>query len=347
MPSPRYLRLTAQVLALVLFLAVASPEAVVLSGSGPATAEAATTTAKKSSASKAKTSKRTTAKKSTSKKKTSKSKRKKKGSKSRRRSVPLYGSRAAFIMDAKTGEVLFEKNAGSPLPVASLTKLMTTITFLETEPDLDRTVAVAREDLTGSGKTQLRSGEKLTVRDLLYHSLMSSDNAATKTLVRISGVPSDEFLARMNRKANVLGLHGTRFVEFTGLDAGNISTAADMAQLLKYASGQTVIAHVTSQPEYFYRSSRRAHHLVNTNRLARYHQLEVKSGKTGYISKAGYCLAMWVRSGSRDLIAVVLGAPSNPARFAETRRILQELSQSESRTPVGVSTGVIHAVGPR
>lgn len=253
----------------------------------------------------------------------------------RTRSSVRYGSRAALVMDARTGEVLFEKNSATQQPVASLTKLMTNIVFLETEPDLDHKVKVAREDLQGSGHTQLRRGEVLTVRQLLYHSLMSSDNAATKTLVRSSGLPEKEFLDRMNRKASVLGLSSTRFVEFTGLDAGNVSSAADLAQLLKYASSQALIAEITSQPEYTYRSNRRAHHLVNSNRLARYGQVEVLSGKTGFIRSAGYCLATWVREGSRDLIAVVLGAPSNPARFNETRRILQQVSLADAAGATG------------
>ena len=242
----------------------------------------------------------------------------------RGRRVPMTGSRAAVIMDASTGEILFEKNAGSPRPIASLTKLMTNTVFLETDPDLDREVTISRDDILGSGHTQLRAGEVVTIRQLLYHSLMSSDNAATKALVHNSGIPPDEFLDRMNRKADVLGLHNTRFVEFTGLDPQNQGSAEDIAQLLKYAATRPLIAEITSAPEYEYRSNRRVHHLVNSNRLTRYGQLDVLSGKTGFISSAGYCVATWVRQGSRDLITVVLGAPSNPARFNETRRLLDD-----------------------
>jgi len=322
-------------LALALLLAVLLPEGVGGSGAGTAAAEAATPTkpgaarSKKTAKNTAKTSTRSRISKSKPSSKStryaSSGRRRKKRARSAR-SYARYGSRAALVMDARTGEILFEKNSASQLPVASLTKLMTNIVFLETDPDLDRPVTVAREDLQGSGHTQLRRGEILSVRELLYHSLMSSDNAATKVLVRASDVPPSEFLDRMNRKASVLGLHNTRFVEFTGLDPGNVSSAADLAQLLKFASSRPLIAEITSQPEYTYRSNRRTHHLVNSNRLARYGQMEVLSGKTGFIQSAGYCLATWVREGSRDLIAVVLGAPSNPARFNETRRLLQQVA---------------------
>lgn len=331
--------------ALPLALRQAGAEAAPTAKSGAATASTSkTTTAKKTATSARKSTKTSSSKssspkvsksKSTSKSTTKASSRKKRTRRSR--SYARYGSRAALVMDARTGEVLFEKNSATQQPVASLTKLMTNIVFLETEPDLDRKVTVAREDLRGSGHTQLRRGEILTVRQLLYHSLMSSDNAATKTLVRASGIPEKEFLDRMNRKAAILGLTSTRFVEFTGLDAGNVSSAADLAQLLKYASRQTLIAEITSQPEYSYRSNRRSHHLVNSNRLARYGQIEVLSGKTGFIRSAGYCLATWVREGSRDLIAVVLGAPTNPARFNETRRILEQASLADAGGGAGGS----------
>lgn len=264
----------------------------------------------------------------------------------RRRMVPMRGSRAALIMDARTGEILFEKNSDRPLPVASLTKLMTVMIFLEGDPDLSQSVTVARDDVLGSGKTQLRSGEELSVRELLYHSLMSSDNAATKALVRSSGVMTAEYLARMNRKASVLGLHSTHFVEFTGLDPANVSSAADVAQLLKYAARRPLIAEITSTPEYNYWSSRRYHHLVNTNRLARFGQMDVRSGKTGFIQSAGYCLATWIRTGGRDLIAVVLGAPSNPARFNEARRLVQQISVPRSGAAPARGAAISAVAGP-
>ncbi|MGH7725893.1 MAG: D-alanyl-D-alanine carboxypeptidase family protein [Candidatus Eiseniibacteriota bacterium] len=235
-------------------------------------------------------------------------------------------ARAALLIDAQTGEVLFDKNGGMPMPIASLTKLMTAMVFLETEPDLAKRVMVGREDLAAAGKSQLRSGEVVTLRDLLHLSLLSSDNAATRSLVRNSGVESGEFLRRMNRKAQVMGLSNTRFVEFTGLSDQNISSAHEYAQILKSASQQPLIAHVTTLPDYKFRSSRRDHYLVNTNRLCRYGIFDVKGGKTGFISRSGYCLATWVSTRSRDVIAVVFGAPSNSARFAETRKLIDRLA---------------------
>lgn len=308
--------------ALLLHAGTFLPREIVL-GTGSGVAEAAATATKSKKKTTTATKKRTT--------------RKKSRSKSRRaRPANYVNARAALLIDAQTGEVLYDKNSGTPMPIASLTKLMTAMVFLESKPDLGKRVMVSREDLAGSGKTQLRSGEVLTLRDLLHASLLSSDNAATKSLVRNSGLGAEEYLARMNRKSAVLGLPNTHFVEFTGLSEQNVSSAAEYAQILKTASLHPLIGHITTLPDYTFRTSKRDHHLVNTNRLCRYGVFEVKGGKTGFISEAGYCLATWVSTSSRDVIAVVLGAPSNPARFAEARRLIDRLAVA----PVASARGI-------
>ena len=289
------------------------------------TAEAATSAGKsvrKSSAGKkASTRKRVTRGKSSGKKAV-----RKRSTRSRRYARPRFtqgvNARAALVVDARTGEVLFDKNSGMPMPIASLTKLMTAMVLIESKPELARRVMVTREDLAGSGKTQLRAGEVVTMRDLLHLALLSSDNAATKSLVRNSDLSPEEFLARMNRKSQVMGLSHTRFVEFTGLSEQNISTATEYAQILKTAGNDPLIQHITTLPDYTFRTSKRNHHLVNTNRLCRYGVFDVRGGKTGFINEAGYCLATWVSTRTRDVISVVLGAPSSSVRFAETRRLI-------------------------
>ena len=298
------------------------PEATTVLGQPSGVAEAATTSSKKST--------------STAKKKSTTSKKKKASTTRKKKRYVRTGNgvnaRAALLIDAQTGEVLYDKNSGTPMPIASLTKMMTAMVFLEGKPDLGKRVMVSREDLAGSGKTQLRSGEVLTLRDLLHASLLSSDNAATKSLVRNSGIPAEEYLARMNRKASVLGLPNTHFVEFTGLSEQNVSSAAEYAQILKTAAMHPLIAHITTLPDYTFRTSVRDHHLVNTNRLCRYGVFDVKGGKTGFINEAGYCVATWVSTSSRDVIAVILGARSNAARFAEARRMIDRMAVAPGPT---------------
>jgi D-alanyl-D-alanine endopeptidase (penicillin-binding protein 7) len=188
-------------------------------------------------------------------------------------------------------------------------------------------VEVTQAELQGAGRTQLRNHERVALRDLLHMSVMCSDNAATRVLVRESGLAPEDFLARMNRSAIELGLARTRFVEFTGLDERNVSTAADCARLLRADAQNPVIQEIMTTRTYEFRSATRPHVIANTNRLL-YGRYEVRGGKTGHIVEAGYCLATWIRSQGRDLIAVVLGAPTAATRFADVARLVQRTSSS-------------------
>jgi D-alanyl-D-alanine endopeptidase (penicillin-binding protein 7) len=243
----------------------------------------------------------------------------------RRHAPPAGGvyARNAILIDPSTGEVLFAKNAASSVPIASLTKLMTALVFLEQKPALDRYAEVTPADLSGAGHTQLRGGEKVALGDLLHMSLMCSDNVATRIVAREAGLAPDAFVARMNTKAGELGLSGSHFVEFTGLDERNVASAADVARLLHAAAHEPLIQQITTTREYEFRTERRVHALRNTDRLL-YGRYDVLGGKTGFINEAGYCFATWVRLQGRDLIAVVLGAPTMATRFADAVRLLQK-----------------------
>ncbi|MEO5619195.1 MAG: serine hydrolase [Candidatus Eisenbacteria bacterium] len=240
-----------------------------------------------------------------------------------RRSPPggVWAS-SAIVLDPATGKVLYEKNAERSVPIASLTKLMTALVFIEQKPDLDRMVEITRTELSGAGHTQLWNREMVSLGDLLHMSLMCSDNVATRVLARESGLAFDDFLARMNQKSLELGLTHTRFVEFTGLDERNVGTATDVARLLQAAASNDMVRDITTTPSYEFRTKRRAHLIGNTNRLL-YGRYEILGGKTGFINEAGYCLATWIRTQGREMIAVVLGAPSNATRFADVVRLIQ------------------------
>jgi D-alanyl-D-alanine endopeptidase (penicillin-binding protein 7) len=244
----------------------------------------------------------------------------------RHRTPPPDGvyARNAILLDPASGEVLFEKNSSRSVPIASLTKLMTALVFLEQRPDLARQVEVTTNEIRGAGHTQLRRGEIVPLGELLHMSLMSSDNCATRVIARESGLSPSDFVARMNLKAVELGLTGSRFVEFTGLDQRNVSTASDVARLLHAAANEALVSEIQRTRSYEFRTDRRRHMIGNTNRLL-YGRYEVLGGKTGFTQPAGYCFATWVRAQGRELIAVVLGAPTNSTRFADTARLLQKV----------------------
>jgi D-alanyl-D-alanine endopeptidase (penicillin-binding protein 7) len=236
-------------------------------------------------------------------------------------------SKAAVAVDVEKGEILFEKNMEEPTPIASLTKLMTALVFLEQNPNLDDTATITLWDAESSGRSRLRVGETLTLRNLLNASLMSSNNLATKTLVRVSGLPYDDFIDRMNQKAKEIGLENTFFYEPTGLDQNNQSTALDCARLLAFALRDKKIASITTKKTYaftsLYKKKIRRHQLANTNSLLS-SSLNVKGGKTGYNGPSGWCLATLVENedGTR-IAAVVLGAPTSLTRFRETKSIIK------------------------
>jgi len=126
----------------------------------------------------------------------------------RARRAPPGGvyARCAVVMDPVTGEVLYQKNADRSAPIASITKLMTAMVFLEQKPNLLRDVEVTREEIYQGGHTQLRNHEIVPLGDLLHMSLMCSDNVATRVLARESGLAYGDFMSRMNAKSLEIGL---------------------------------------------------------------------------------------------------------------------------------------------
>lgn len=240
-------------------------------------------------------------------------------------------ARNAVVLDPATDQVLFEKQSLQTVPIASLTKLMSAMVFLEQKPDLRRMAEVTRDELQGAGHTRLWNHERVALYDLLHMSLMNSDNVATRVLARESGLSSDAFVERMNEKARELGLANTHFAEPTGLDQRDVSTAVDVARLLRTAADHYLIREVTTTPTYVFvseypgrrRTIARTHQIVNTNRLLRSNRFEFSCSKTGFIHESGYCVATWVHDRGRDLITVVLGAPTNATRFADVVRLVQ------------------------
>ncbi|MBI4365161.1 MAG: D-alanyl-D-alanine carboxypeptidase [Candidatus Latescibacteria bacterium] len=239
-----------------------------------------------------------------------------------RNGIPRLHAKAAYVVDATNNRVLFQKNPERPFPIASLTKLMTALVFFETNPEFDRVVEIAPEDVRRSSRSHIRPREEITVRDLLHAAIMSSDNVATKALVRTCGVPREEFVRRMNAHAESMGLSGAHFVEPTGLSEQNVATVQACATLLRAAAANPIVGAMMQKQTYTFTSNRKLHRLVNTNRLLR-SKFRVTGGKTGFINEAGYCFATLVETPSgSEVTAVLLGAPSNRLRFAEARRLL-------------------------
>lgn len=234
------------------------------------------------------------------------------------KSMPKLSCASAFIVDNKAGEIVFDQNAHEVRPIASITKLLTSLVFLESGIDLNTTTRITDEDAFESSKSRLRPGEEYTVRDLLYAALVSSDNRAARALSRSAGMSQAMFIARMNDKARELDMDSTHVIEPTGLSNENRSTAHDCAILVNASLRNHLIRHISSCTEHTIRplNRRRVVALSNTNRLLETN-LKFLGAKTGYINDAGWCIAGRALSPEgEDITAVVLGARTSNQRFA-------------------------------
>jgi D-alanyl-D-alanine endopeptidase (penicillin-binding protein 7) len=255
--------------------------------------------------------------------------------------VPDVRAAAAIIYDPETNQVLWEENSQSQRSIASITKMMTAAVFVENNPDLTEQVTIARSDVFRASTTHLRANDRVTTDDLLHLLLIASDNAAARALARVSPLGSQGFIARMNEKAAELGLESTHYTDTSGLLSDNVSSAYDMARLITYVSGDERLASIMRTPDYTVFSGNRAITFRSTNHLLGRADVDVRAGKTGFITAAGYCLATLLRlPQSRQQVAVVvLGARSNAGRFMETQNLFTWLSSKAStvfatQTPV-------------
>ena len=258
--------------------------------------------------------------------------------------VPDVRAEAAIIYNPATGQVLWEENSQSQRSIASITKIMTAVVFLEDSPDLSVETLIERADVRRASTTHLRAGYKVSNGDLLHLLLIASDNAAARALARVSPHGKDGFVTRMNEKAAELGLTNTRYVEPSGLSSDNVSSAYDMARLLAYAAGDNRISDVMQKQRHELSVGRRTVSIRSTNQLVRTGDIDVLGGKTGFIRKAGYCLATLLRlpEGGPSVAVVVLGARSSASRFLEARQLYSWLaSRADDLLGTGVAAGPV------
>ncbi|HKY02969.1 MAG TPA: D-alanyl-D-alanine endopeptidase [Burkholderiales bacterium] len=236
-------------------------------------------------------------------------------------------SSAVLVLDDQTGEVLFSRNTDAILPIASITKLMTAMVTLDAGLPLDETISVTHEDvdtLKGTG-SRLRVGTELSRDDLLKLALMASENRAASALAGAYPGGRNAFVQAMNAKARQLGMKGTYYVEPTGLSSSNVSTAEDLAKLVRAAQTYQLISDYSTLANHRVRIGTRSATFNNTNGLVRSGNWEIGLQKTGYISEAGRCLVMQAKLAARSVIIVLLDSWGKYTRIADANRIRQWL----------------------
>lgn len=225
-----------------------------------------------------------------------------------RNSVPNVRAVSVVVVDARTGEILHEKNADQPRPAASTQKLLTALVLTETG-FLDQRVTVEPIDTFAEPvRLNIKAGDTYQRIDLLRALLVKSPNDVARCLARDNAGSIEAFAEKMNAKARALGAVHSHFLNPNGLPIpGQYSTARDLAVIARAAYSNATIRSIVSQPQLIFRyANGRTRLLQNTNKVLT--RLSYCNGmKTGYTEAAGHCL---IASGSRpgrDVIVVVLG----------------------------------------
>ncbi len=226
---------------------------------------------------------------------------------------PQVSAKAAVLIEANSGDLVFEKNADMRLPMASTTKIMTALVALENIPD-DREVEINGNAVGVEGSSvYLKAGEKLSFRDLLYSLMLASANDAAAAIAYECAGGIEEFAALMNEKARELGLENTHFTNPHGLDhEEHYTTARDLATLTRHAMQnerfKAAVSTLTYQLER--EASEGVCLVVNHNKLLRTYEGAV-GVKTGFTKRSGRCLVSAAERDGVRLIAVTIDAPSD------------------------------------
>ena len=236
-------------------------------------------------------------------------------------------SGAAFVIDDDSGAVLFAKNALSVQPIASITKLMTAMVVLDARLDPDERIQIIEDDKSKVkwSSSRLRVGSVLSRDDLLRISLMASENRAASALARTYPGGEAAAIAAMNMKAKNMGLASTRFDDPTGLSSGNVSTASELATVVRMARRYPIVSEYSTLHEHTVKTKYGAMAFANTNRLVRGNTWNIDLSKTGFIAEAGRCLVMHMSVGTRPVTLVLLDASGRFTPFADAQRIRQWL----------------------
>lgn len=262
----------------------------------------------------------------------------------RRSDDPLdLRSSVALVMDQDTDEVLLSKNAEAVLPIASITKLMTSIVVLDAAQPMEEPLKVAKValDTPRNNRSRLKVGTELSRGELMHLALMSSENRAAYALGANypGGLPA--LVEAMNRKAQDLGMSDSHFVEPTGLSSDNRSSAHDLALLVKAAYQHPQLREYSTAPEAEVPVGRRMVHFRNTNSLVRSPSWDIGLQKTGFISEAGRCLVMQAQLAGRKLIMVLLDSAGRYSRIGDAERIRRWLDTQPPAPHARVAPAVV------
>lgn len=226
-------------------------------------------------------------------------------------------SRNAIIYDLTDDYIVYEKDINTKTSIASLTKILTTITAIENIPDLSALVTITSDMLKGihwnASVAGLKVGDIVTFNDLLYASMLPSGADATQAIAVSLCGSINAFVTKMNELARNIGMNSSHFVNVTGLDAPNhYSTVNDVLKLLKYALANTTFKKVYTTKEYYLSTGTLLESTIKKyNKALNLDTSRIIGSKTGYTDNAGTCLSSLFNFQNHDMLIITIGAPYN------------------------------------
>jgi D-alanyl-D-alanine endopeptidase (penicillin-binding protein 7) len=252
-------------------------------------------------------------------------------------SGPLQlASTKVLVINQLTGETIYAKNTNQSTPIASVTKLMTAMVMLDAHLPMDDLLYITDEDVDylKSTHSRLSVGTSLTRGEMLQLALMASENRAAAALARNYPGGINTFIIAMNRKAELLGMKSTHFLDATGLNSSNVSTAEDLAKMVNAAYNYAEIRQVTTtaSQEITLYGRNNPLNFVNTNALVRGGNWIIGLSKTGFINEAGRCLVMQAEISGQPMIIVLLNSEGKLSRIGDANRIRKWIEHNDANS---------------
>ena len=251
---------------------------------------------------------------------------------------PDIKSQAAIVFNAQNERIIYDKNADKVMPIASITKLMTAMVTLDARlsPNEKITITLADVDKLKRTSSRLPVGSSYPRHELLRLALMSSENRAAAALGRTYPGGTQTFIKAMNLKAKNIGMINSRFVDSTGLNSGNVSTARDLAKLVSASNHYAVIREFSTTSKHFVSPGNKRGQLqyVNSNSLVHNQNWEIGVSKTGYLNEAGRCLVMQANISGQPVVIVLLNSWGKNTRIGDANRVKKWIEGNQGRRQV-------------
>jgi serine-type D-Ala-D-Ala endopeptidase (penicillin-binding protein 7) len=246
---------------------------------------------------------------------------------------PKLKSGSVLVIDQSDSSVIYSRHSDVPMPIASITKLMTALVVLDAQQPLDEQIQITDADraLPKGNVSRLAVGTTLTRGDLMHLALMSSENRAAHALGGNYPGGMTAMVAAMNAKAATLGMTSAHFVEPTGLSSQNVASPEDLSKLVIAASQNPVIREYSTDPYYSVKLRKHMVEFRNTDNLVANPTWNIIVQKTGYIAEAGKCLVMAAVIEGRSVVIVLLDSFGKHTRVADAKRIKSWMEASANQ----------------